>query len=243
MRVMTYNIFSCRDHMHRERTGEERFDVEAVGRTIRALGADIVGLNEVRAESDHETFADQPGILARVTGLEHHRFGRTILVEGKHPYGNALLSRRAVLDVRAIPVPDPEPRTGDGYYETRGLIKARLEGGITLLVIHMGLNPDEQENAVATVLEQLEGERCILMGDFNMLPDDPILAPIRQRMTDTAQFIPGEGNTFPSHDPDRKIDYIFVSPDIRVLGAQVPAVTTSDHRPIVADLLVPGVEE
>jgi endonuclease/exonuclease/phosphatase family metal-dependent hydrolase len=31
-----------------------------------------------------------------------------------------------------------------------------------------------------------------------------------------------------------KIDYIFVSPDVRVVSADIPATVASDHRPHVA---------
>ena len=59
-------------------------------------------------------------------------------------------------------------------------------------------------------------------------------------MVDTARYMEGEELTYPSHDPKIRIDYLFVTPDIRVDRAWVPADTTSDHRPVVADLRVPG---
>ena len=40
--------------------------------------------------------------------------------------------------------------------------------------------------------------------------------------------------SFPSDMPDRKIDYIFVSPDITVSDADIPPVVASDHRPYIA---------
>ena len=107
-----------------------------------------------------------------------------------------------------------------------------------MLVTHMGLNPDEQENAVQTVLQNLSAEKCILMGDFNMRPDNPILAPIFDRMTDAAAGFCADKLSFPSDSPDRKIDYIFVSRDIEVVDADIPAIVASDHRPHTAMLKV-----
>ena len=115
-----------------------------------------------------------------------------------------------------IPIPDPNPKKYSGYYETRCLLKAVLENGVTVLVSHFGLNRDEQENAVKTVLENLEEKKCVLMGDFNMLPENELLLPIRERMKDTADFFGYPLLSFPSDKPDRKIDYIFVSPDVEV---------------------------
>lgn len=72
------------------------------------------------------------------------------------------------------------------------------------------------------------------MGDLNARPDAPVLAPIKARLKDTA---PDEKlYTFPSNAPDRKIDYIFVSEDIKVNGVKVPDRVLSDHCPFIAEL-------
>ena len=42
--------------------------------------------------------------------------------------------------------------------------------------------------------------------------------------------------SFPSDNPDRKIDYIFVSPDIEVVSADIPAIVAFDHRPHTAKI-------
>jgi endonuclease/exonuclease/phosphatase family metal-dependent hydrolase len=55
-------------------------------------------------------------------------------------------------------------------------------------------------------------------------------------MKDCSDIIPGPALSFPSDKPDRKIDYIFVSPDIRVTYAEVPPIVASDHRPHIADI-------
>jgi endonuclease/exonuclease/phosphatase family metal-dependent hydrolase len=103
-----------------------------------------------------------------------------------------------------------------------------------VLVSHFGLNPDEQENAVQTVIENLPEEKCVLLGDFNMRPEKEILNPIRARMYDTAELFGEPKFSFPSDHPDRKIDYIFTSRDLPVLSADIPAIVSSDHRPHIA---------
>ena len=104
------------------------------------------------------------------------------------------------------------------------------------MVSHFGLNPDEQKNAASRVVKSLEGERCVFMGDLNVTPDDPVLTPIRERMFDTAELFDGERLSFPSDKPRIKIDYIFTSPDIKAVRADIPAVVASDHRPYVAEI-------
>jgi endonuclease/exonuclease/phosphatase family metal-dependent hydrolase len=228
MKIMTFNTQHCLNYV------TQKIDFDVMADAIRQCGADIVGLNEMRGAGPHPEFAPQVEILAEKTGLTQHFFAPALRMRAGG-YGNGLLSRVPVESAEMIMIPDPKPRKYDGYYETRCLLKAKLTNGLTVLVTHFGLNPDEQENAVNTILAHLTDEKCILMGDFNVLPDNPVLNPIRARMRDAADFICGDRNTFPSDAPDRKIDYIFVSPDVQVLRAEVPAIVASDHRPHTAE--------
>ena len=74
------------------------------------------------------------------------------------------------------------------------------------------------------------------MGDFNMEPDNPILDPIMRRLYDTAQNFSSPKLSFPSDIPTVKIDYIFVSKDLLVSGADIPEIISSDHRPHIATI-------
>ena len=230
MKIMSFNTQHCRNYINRV------IDYPVMADAILRCGADIVGLNEMRDQGEAEGYEPQTKILCELTGLEHACFAQAIEVNGPNPYGNALLSRWPIVSAQTIPVPDPaeETRQGTDWYETRCLLKAKLENGLTVLVIHFGLNPDEQVNAVKTVMENLEPRRCVLMGDFNVLPEDAVLNPIRACMRDAAEAFDAPKLSFPSDAPERKIDYIFVSPDLAVSAADIPAIVASDHRPHTA---------
>lgn len=228
MKIMTFNTQHCLNYI------ERHIDFDIMAKAIKDLDADIVGLNEMRGKGEHREYEEQVQILAELTGLEHWFFAEAIKFEGENPYGNGFISRRPIVSAEIVPIPDPNPRTGNRYYETRCLLKAKLEGDITVLVTHFGLNEDEAENAVKTVVENLAEERCILMGDFNLRPESPILKPIYDRMKDTAELFTEPQLSFPSDAPDRKIDYIFVSRDVEVVSAEIPPVVASDHRPHTA---------
>ena len=75
----------------------------------------------------------------------------------------------------------------------------------------------------------------ILMGDFNLRPGDKILRPLMDALTDTAAGREAP-KTFPSDRPHEKIDYIFVSKDIKVLSLKSKNTQMSDHRPLIARL-------
>ena len=230
MKFVSFNTQHCLNYL------EQRIDFEIMAEAIKAVGADVVGLQEMRGKGIAPDYEEQTEILSELSELPHYRFGKAIYFDGLGPYGNSLLSRYPIISSELIPIPDPNPKTGNKYYETRAVLKVKLEGDITVLVTHFGLNTDEQENAVRTVLENIEDKRCILMGDFNVTPDDPVLAPIRERMKDTADLFCGEPLSFPSDNPTLKIDYIFVSPDVEVISADIPEVVASDHRPHIAEL-------
>jgi endonuclease/exonuclease/phosphatase family metal-dependent hydrolase len=231
MKLMSFNTQHCLNYL------EKRVDYEIMARAIGTVGADIVGLNEMRDTGSHPRYTAQVKTLAKLTGLENHYFAKAIDFDG-NPYGNGLISRFSIVSAETIKIPDPEPKKYDGYYESRCVLKAKLDNGLTVLAVHFGLNPDEQENAVHTILPLLEKEKCILMGDFNVVPDDKILLPIRERMVDTAEFFDAPKLSFPSDNPTIKIDYIFVSKDIQVVEADIPAIVAADHRPHTATVVV-----
>ncbi|MBO5355428.1 MAG: endonuclease/exonuclease/phosphatase family protein [Clostridia bacterium] len=228
MKIMSFNTQHCKNYI------EGNIDFEIMAKAIVDCGADIVGLNEMRGEGPHPDFTAQTERLAELTGM--HCYFAPALHLKKGLYGNAILSKYPIERVENIPIPDPDVKKYNGYYETRCVLKATLEGGITVLVTHFGLNPDEQENAVRTVLTHTVQEKCILMGDFNVVPSDPVLAPIREKMTDTASAFEGERFSVPSDAPTKKIDYIFVSKDVTVMAADIPAIVASDHRPHTAEV-------
>ena len=228
LKVMTFNTQHCLDYL------AQKIDFEVMAEAIRREEPDIVGLNEMRGAGQNEEYAAQVDILSELTGMKYFHFAPAIEFPGGGPYGNGFLSRIPIEKAETVMIPDPVEKKYDGYYETRCILKATLEGGITVLCSHFGLNPDELENAVSTALENLTDEKCVLMGDFNMRPEDKMLLPIREKMRDTADAFAGERLSWPSDKPQVKIDYIFVSPDVRVVSADIPATVASDHRPHVA---------
>ena len=211
-------------------------DFKLYADTISRFSPDIVSLNEVRNESADAEYDNQPEILSELTGLKHYYFAETLKFDGKKPYGNAILSKYPISSTEIIPIPDPEIRQYSGYYETRNILKVKLDCGLTVLVTHWGLNRDEQINAQKTVLDNLEKERCILMGDFNVVHTCDLLAPIREKMRDTAELFAAPLLSFPSDKPRDKRDYIFTSRDIKVTFADIPPVVVSDHRPYIAEI-------
>lgn len=232
MKIMTYNV----QHFALFPTAERKIDFATYANVLNEVDADIVGLNEIRGKGDIVGYDDQIGEISKLIKMKNSYFARAIMVEGKAPYGNALLSKSQIVEAKTIPIPDPNPRRFNGFYETRCLLKAKLASGYTVCVLHMGLNEDEQENAVKVVLDNIEDERFILMGDFNTAPDAKVLNPIRERLFDTALLTDDPLFTWRTDKPYQKIDYIFTSNDIKVKSITMPKYPYSDHFPLIVEI-------
>ncbi len=225
--VMSFNVGRCQTY-----PDYTDINCNAMAQVIDACEPDFVCLNEIYGGN---IFENQVKKLAKLTKLKYYFMADAIIYDNK-PFGNAIISRIPIVSAENIPVPDPEVKTGTEYYETRCILKAKLQNGVTVLATHVGLNDDEKINSVNTVLSNLENDKCILAGDFNMNPDNPMLNLIYDKMTDTAICFKDELMSFPSDKPDRRLDYIFVSKDLNVIGADIPAMVVSDHRPYIAKI-------
>lgn len=231
VKIMTYNTQHCLNYKTR------KIDYQMVADTIKKCNADIVGLQEIRDKSDAEGYDAQTKILAHKLGFYYY-FAEALRFGGKNPYGNALLSRYPILSAETVMIPDPKFKIYPGYYETRCILKAKINVGVELdvLVTHLGLNPNEHRRGVRTILSNLSKKRCVLMGDFNMKPYNKKLRLIKEKLYDTAEKFSSPLLSFPSDKPKMKIDYIFVTKDIKVLSADIPSIVSSDHRPHIATI-------
>ena len=235
MKIMTFNTQHCLNYVTR------KIDFDIMANAINKFNPDVVGLQEMRDKGSHFEYDAQTEILSSLTGMENFYFAKAIDFVGKYedsiePYGNSVLTKNKIVSKETIIIPDPDPKTGTKYYETRCLLKIKLDNGLTIMVVHVGLNDDEAQNAVKTIIDNLETEKCVLMGDFNLRPDNPILSPLREKLVDSAIAIDGEGLTYPSDAPRVKIDYIFTTPDLKIKSAFVPELVSSDHRPLLVEI-------
>jgi endonuclease/exonuclease/phosphatase (EEP) superfamily protein YafD len=80
----------------------------------------------------------------------------------------------------------------------------------------------------------------IVAGDFNATPDSPAIATMRGFLRDVWTAVGhGPGHTIPVRQPNRRIDYIWISPHFVPAQMKVLASEASDHLPISALLMLP----
>jgi endonuclease/exonuclease/phosphatase family metal-dependent hydrolase len=266
LRVMTYNIKHGQTNAVCTQpppapgppSADCNLDLAAAMEVVREHAPDIVGLQEVDrfwARSGHR---DEPAELGAGTGLEHRCYAAN-LDHGPdshsklpHQYGTVILSRFPILECGNTLL----PRTGD--HEQRGLTRALIDvRGLPLQVFNAHLHTTSDDRLLQTAeigraLDVAPRGPKILLGDFNARPGDAELNPLLARLQDAWSKSAGAaaGNpsgltspALPSEPPRNRIDYIFVSLDIEVLRAYVPADArtrlASDHLPVVSELRLP----
>ena len=234
-KIMSYNIQSCKDYITKE------FNPNTVANVIKQYNPDIVGLNEVRGmpikPTTHPSWFDQIGTLAQLTNMPYFYFGKAITLDG--PYGNAILSKYPLNNIKTILIPDPLIKDEDAFYESRCIISCECEN-FHLLITHIGLAKSEQINGINKLFEVIEtiDNPIILMGDFNMTPDNKLIKKLSERLIDTSNKFKEPLLSFPSINPTIKIDYIFISNNIELIEADIPQIVASDHFPHYAKIKI-----
>lgn len=232
----TYNIQHGIYHPEVLKSGRREVKLDRIGDFLAQARPDFCGINEIYGSG---VFGEQPRLLAERLG---YSFAFARALENKNGvFGNALLSRYPIKSSRSVEIKTAGERGGASgcWREDRVLLVAEADIGgraLTVMCCHCGLNADEREAAVRAVQTELAGceTPTVLMGDFNMTPDNPMYAVLAASLKDAAAG--REAPTYPSEAPKSRIDYIFVSGDIEAEASYIGAEVISDHFPVFAKL-------
>ena len=239
VRVLTYNVHTC--------VGMDgRLSPRRIARVIAQCNPDIVALQECDVRRMRTDGRDQVREIAEELKMEFH-FHPAMRLE-EEEYGDAVLSYHPMELVRSGRLPGIADRPN---LEPRGALWVNVKvDGQTIQVIntHLGLSNRERLAQVEALLgdEWLGNpecrDPCLLCGDFNMLPGSAPYRRLLSRLRD-AQMIADNHRplrTWFSHYPIGRIDHIFVTDGLQVVGVEVPRTdlirTASDHLPLMAEI-------
>jgi endonuclease/exonuclease/phosphatase family metal-dependent hydrolase len=229
VRVMSYNLHFGYDV-------EGWSDLEAAARTIEAGGADVVGLQEVSRGWYLNGSTDMLAWLQRRLRMPYARFaGASDAI-----WGNAILSRHPIAGAGVVRLPR------EGVPLARNYLWADLDlggGRLRLVVTHLH-HVEGPEGArvrlaqLPPLLEEVAGRRAtVLLGDFNAEPDSREVALLRGAgLVDAFEAAGGSAAdepTYASDRPERRIDYLWLTPDLRASGFRATTTTASDHRGVM----------
>ena len=224
-RIASYNVHGCRG-------SDGKKDAARIARVIEELGCDTIGLQEVDYRLDY---------IAQKLGM--HAIPGLTLARHDGPFGNALLTRRKVLDVR---------RLGFTYSgrEPRNALDVDLEVNgetVRVIVTHLGLWPAERRYQVKKILEMIRAtpayERVVVLGDINEWL--PLGRPLRW-MNALFGRCPAE-RSFPSRWPLVALDRVWVRPRHALLALKAHrtplAEIASDHLPVKAIIALHAAQQ
>ncbi|WP_406449258.1 endonuclease/exonuclease/phosphatase family protein [Streptomyces sp. NBC_00876] len=231
IRVLSYNIRSMRD------------DCPALARVIRACAPDLVLVQEAPRFFRWRKYAAR---LAARTDL-------VVLGGGATAAGPLLLCslRASVERTEDILLPLAPGRHRRGF----ATAVVRIAGTrIGVLSCHLSLHRQERLAQAERLLETVDAmgvEHVVVAGDLNDVPDGPAFRRLAGRLQDCWALRPRGGeHTFPQRDPDKRIDAVFATSGIEVLGCGVPSglpgvteadlLAATDHLPVLAALRVPA---
>jgi endonuclease/exonuclease/phosphatase family metal-dependent hydrolase len=226
---MTYNI-------HQGIDADLGMNLEAIADAIAAENPDVVALNEVNRARATNGFVDVLPLISRRAGLPYV-FGPNY-ADGQ--YGNAVLSRYPILE------------WDNTHYihnttEVRGLLRVAVAapgGPVTFYATHLDHIGSPNNARAAQVAEALAvwngAPRSVLLGDLNAEPDKPELQAIYRAGFVDVLAATGHGDVFtfwdPLPTPGRRIDFIFVTPDLALGRVWVVQTRASDHLPVLAEV-------
>ncbi|GIP35693.1 endonuclease/exonuclease/phosphatase family protein [Paenibacillus sp. J2TS4] len=246
IKVMSFNIY------HGEGLLDGKLDLQRIAEVVRESGADVIGMQEVDKHfSERSDYEDQGKRLAESLSMDY-AYGANLKLETSstgepdREYGTLILSRYPIVSRRnrALPQVDSE----EGYNEPRGLLETHLniEGQrVVFLNTHLGLNEVERNAQVNWIIQQYGDcpEPILLAGDFNAEPSSPEIRRLKEVFQDA--FEPFGLQDEPTlleykdihaepaeYHLTKRIDYVFSSGQVQLIGAERINCVVSDHLPV-----------
>lgn len=237
-KVMTYNIqvamggknlshHVMRSWHHFLPHPERQENLDQIAKIIEPF--DVVALQELDAGSLRSNYINQIDYLAELGGFHHsqHQTTRNLGPFAQHSKG--MLSRLPILDYHHYILPSRLPGRGVTTFIVGGLVKP-----VFVVNAHLSLGKRAQKGQLSFIADLIaKHQHVIVLGDFNLSPEELNDSPLTPcKLTLATQDMP----TYPSWKPKKQLDYILVSPSLKVKKSGAIDCMYSDHLPLYAEL-------
>ena len=258
LRLMTYNI-------HYGNNIDNEYNIELIAKVIKESKAELICLQEVDknwgTRSHYENLIE---IISKITGYYYFyapiydKPSQRGISYPNEQFGVGFLSKYKIIDsynynISRWSTQKDDPQPGDINFPPKkggfGHILIDVNGKIiSVYNTHLDYRPNPppgyeksiREIQVKEMLEIINKNTfpIILMGDMNTdTSSKEIFEPLFEYFNDG--WIMGskdKGNSFPSNNPNIRIDYILISKDVIVKNANLIETTVSDHLPVIIDI-------
>lgn len=232
-----------------------------IGQLLKEVNLDIVVLNEADFSSFWSGHVDQARIIAKEAGYRYVVEQRNIDVAIPFVslrFGNAILSKFPLSEAKFLDYPHPSrlQEIFVGGYKDGLAVTVTMPNGeqVQVIAVHLSLEGETYQYASVQMFMDMQTQSSlpmIAMGDFNSTAKgypghhtnangqnciDTLLDSGNWSTQPRGFPVNPEDYTFPSKNPTRVIDWIFISPHWRIEETIVLTSDLSDHLPVVATL-------
>lgn len=195
---------------------------------------DVVGLQEADAGSLRSGFVNQAEYLAERAGFPYWSQQENRRVGVIASSSNSLLSRLEPTEVHDHRLP--------GRVRGRGALLAlfgRPPNQLAVVIAHLSLGQNSRTAQFGFLRELIwPYPHVVLMGDFNCAGEHPRFLRFLLE-TGLRQAGHPAPPTFPSWQPQRAIDHVLLSGELRARSYQALPLKLSDHLPVAVELDLP----
>lgn len=264
IRVMAYNVAHGRgpiDDNWKGTAAEKRNRILEIAKLLGESRADVVVLNEVDFDSTWSGHQNQAEAIAQAAEFPcrvEHRNLDFRFIYGSLKSGNAILSRYPIVDSKLVRYPALHTTERFLSGHKQGLIctlQISKTQQLRVLAVHLEHRSEETRvRSAQKIVEAVEKSDIplIAIGDFNSTlpawPDAEFDSSGRNAMDVllkskhfeiASESTPAEWNmTYPSIKAGVTIDWILIPKRWKFSNHRVLDSQLSDHRPVMADLLI-----
>jgi len=224
-------------------------DIHNVAAFLKMHPTDIICLQALTIQDMSET-GHTPDYIAKELGY-YHFYKEIDLDEGKIPLANGIFSKYPIVNTNWRWINEAG---GTGHYddENRAYIEATINVSgehVTVATTHMSytgafVSTSRKQEETQKLVDILKAKhsRFIFTGDLNATPDSPTIQVVSSVLKNigpdfnqkTWATKPFSYDGFEETDLNWRLDYIFATPDIKTISAEVLKTEYSDHLPIRA---------
>lgn len=226
-----YHHYLTKSWQHLLPSGHRNLALKRIAQIIEPF--DVVALQEADGGSYRSGQINQVEYLAKLAHFPHwyQQLNRNLGSLAQHSNGALCRVRPSSVEHHKLP----------GLLPGRGAIHLRFGSGdntLHVVVMHLALGKNAQNRQLDYVCALLnDAQHVILMGDLNASAERLFQSSPLKKMQ--LQRISTELATFPSWQPKRGLDHIFVTKSVKIKQLAVLDVSVSDHMPIAMEIELP----
>lgn len=222
------------------------YHLKEVINLLKTSNADIIGLQEIIEKDGINTAS----IIAKELNYQYVYYRAIEKTRLGFPQGNAVLTKHKIVKSQAHFLSGADLFKNTAETEPRVAIESKIDidgALLTFFTTHLAYSHKFRDSEfrnlqVDNLIKLLSHAKTILTGDFNSHPDSAYMSRLNKVMVSTDKDLtiptwtmyPFEYEGFIETELKHRLDYIFVTKDIKVKSFSVGKSKGSDHLPIEA---------